>query len=178
VSTSASRLFAGASAPRVFAGWAHPKGFGWISYELSVLPLPDWCINPCTDCNFLNHTEAPVKQIPLRLLERIEAPSVVPSELLALAKTYREACRMAWQLRRVKGMNKADLGRDYGLNRQHCTDYLTEDDAPTRRSLPAESLGVFELAVGNTFVTQWLSNRAGLTVLEQMQADQNARRAA
>ena len=117
-------------------------------------------------------------QIPLRLLERIDGPAVVPPEALKLAKTYREACRLAFQLRRIKGMTKTDLARDYGLNRQHVSDYLNPDDAATRRSLPAEQIRTFEDACGNTFVTQWLNAMAKLTVLEELQADANARRAA
>lgn len=110
----------------------------------------------------------------LELLQRIDGPSVVPSHALTFAKTYREAVRFCWALRRAKGLRVTDLARDFGFNRQHASDYLNADDKPTRRSLPAEQIALFEEVCGNTFVTQWLAARSHLTVLEEMQATRKA----
>ncbi len=115
-----------------------------------------------------------MEQRPLTLLQRIDGPAVVPSAALAFARSYREATRYCWQFRRAKGMTPTDLARDFGFNRQHVSDYLNADDKPTRRSLPAEQIADFETVCGNSFISQWLSARARLTVLEQMQADRRA----
>lgn len=104
------------------------------------------------------------------LLARIEGPAVVPSELLRHARTYREACRFAWELRRVRNMNKRDFAQQTGLTRQHVGDYFNADDKPARRSLPGEAIRVAEDVLGNTFVSQWIAQGARLTVLEEMQA--------
>lgn len=115
-----------------------------------------------------------MKQRELPLLQRIEGPAIVPPELLASAKTYRQAVRLCWSLRRAKGLTVTDLARDYGFTRQHASDYLNTDDRPTRRSLPAEAISTFEEVCGNCAITQWLAQRLGLTVLEELQAQRNA----
>lgn len=112
------------------------------------------------------------KELPL--LGRLDGPSVVPSSLLARARSYREAVRYCWTLRRARGLKPSDLGRDFGFTRQHVTDYLNADDQPTRRSLPAERIHDFEAICGNCFVTQWLAARQRLTVLEELQAERAA----
>lgn len=114
----------------------------------------------------------------LALMGRLDGPSIAPSEYVRACKTYREAVRAAWALRRVKYMTQAQLAGEAGLYPQHVTDYLHHDDKPSRRSLPADAVSAFEAVVGNTFVSQWLANRAHLTVLEQMQADNQQRKAA
>jgi len=103
------------------------------------------------------------------LLQRVEGPAVVPPALLSHAKTYREAVRLCWGLRRVK-WTPAALSTHYGFTRQHISDWLNPDDKPTRRSPPAEHIAAFEDACGNTLITQWLAARQRLTVLEQLQA--------
>lgn len=115
-----------------------------------------------------------MEQKPLRMLSRIEGPDVVPASMLKLAKTYREAVRVCWQLRRAKGMKLTDMARMFGFTRQHVSDWLNPDDKPTRRSPPGDQIGAFEDACGNTFVTQWLASQARLTVLEEMQAERLA----
>jgi hypothetical protein len=120
------------------------------------------------------HMEAPMEQIPLSLLARIDGPSAVPTVALAKAKSYREAVRWCWALRRAKGLKQADLAREFGFNRQHASDYLNADDKPMRRSLPGEKINLFQEVCGNTFVSQWLAAQDRLTVLEQVQADQRA----
>lgn len=115
-----------------------------------------------------------MEQIEMRLLGRIDAPDAVPSSLLLRARTYREAVRYCWALRRAKGMKPADLARDFGFTRQHVSDYLNTDDAPTRRSLPAERIKDFEDICGNTFITQWLAARHRFTLLEEIQAERAA----
>lgn len=113
-------------------------------------------------------------QTNLALMGRIDAPDTVPRNLLAAVKTYRQAVRLCWALRRAKGMKATDLARDFEFNRQHVTDYLTDDDRRTRRSLPAERIKDFEDACGNSAITQWLASRQKFTLLEEMQADRAA----
>ena len=104
------------------------------------------------------------------LLGRIDAPSVAPEQWVRMAKTYRQAVRAAWQLRRVHYMSRRQLAAEAALYPQHVTDYLHEDDKPARRDLPAEAIPRFEAAVGNTLVSQWIASHARLTVLEEITA--------
>lgn len=109
-------------------------------------------------------------QLEMRLMARMEGPAVVPPHALKTVHTYREAVRLCWDLRRVKGMKPADAAAHCGLVRQHVSDYLNPDDKPGRRDLPAEAIEDFEEFCGNTCITQWLVSRAGLTLIEEMQA--------
>lgn len=118
---------------------------------------------------FIHPTEAPVNQIAMPLMQRINGPDVVPTAMLTRAKTYREAVRCCWALRRVK-WTPATLSAHYEFTRQHVSDWLNPDDKVTRRSLPGECVARFEDACGNSFLSQWFAMRANLTVLEEMQA--------
>lgn len=111
----------------------------------------------------MDHREFP-------LLGRVDAPSVAPEQWVRLARTYRQAVRVAWQLRRVHFMTRRQLAAEAGLYPQHVTDYLHEDDGPARRDLPAEAIPRFEAVVGNTLISQWLAAHARLTVLEEITA--------
>ena len=111
------------------------------------------------------------------LLGRIDAPSTAPSPWIHHAKTYRQAVRVAWRLRRIDSLTRQQLATDAKLYPQHVTDYLHEDDKPSRRDLPADAVSRFEEVVGNTVVSQWIAAQSKLTVLEEIQAT-NQRRAA
>lgn len=104
------------------------------------------------------------------LLGRLDAPSAVPNQWIRAAKTYRQAVRMAWMLRRVHSMTRQQLSTEAELIPQHVSDYLAEDDKPSRRDLPADAVARFEGVVGNTLVSQWLASQSHLTVLEELQA--------
>ena len=112
------------------------------------------------------------KEFPL--LGRIDAPSVAPEQWVRMAKTYRQAVRTAWQLRRVHFMTRQQLASEAELYPQHVTDFLHEDDKKSRRDLPAEAIPRFESVVGNTLVSQWLAMHARLTVLEEITATKAA----
>jgi hypothetical protein len=109
----------------------------------------------------------------LPLLARIDAASVAPSAMVAMPKTYREAVRLCWSLRRRKAMTLQQLAEEAELVRQHVSDYLAPD-APGRRTLPADRVHAFQAVCGNTLVTQWLCAQEKLTVLEEMQAERLA----
>lgn len=113
-------------------------------------------------------TETAQLQIPL--MGRIDAPSVAPAQLVRAAKTYREAVRLCWRLRRVAYMTRQQLSAEAELYPQHVTDYLHEDDKPSRRDLPANAIARFEAVVGNTLVSQWLAAQSQLTILEELTA--------
>ncbi len=104
------------------------------------------------------------------LLGRLDAPSVVPEQWLRMARTYRQAVRLAWQLKRVHYMTRAQFAAEADLYPQHVTDYLHEDDKPSRRDLPAEAIPRAEVVLGNTLISQWLARHAKLTVLEEITA--------
>jgi hypothetical protein len=113
-------------------------------------------------------------QIEFPLMGRLDAPSVAPQQWVKAAKNYREAVRLSWRLRRVAYMTRQQLAAEADLYPQHVTDYLHEDDAPTRRSLPPQRIEEFEDLMGNTAISQWIAGRARLTVLEELQAERHA----
>jgi hypothetical protein len=86
--------------------------------------------------------------------------------------TYRDVVKLCWQLRRVRNMTQATLAAEAGLYAPHVTCYL--HDGKRKRDLPAWAIRGFEIACGNTAITQWLSRGAKLTVLEEIQAERLA----
>ena len=99
---------------------------------------------------------------------RMDGPSIVPSEAIRAVDSYRNAVRLCWQLRRVKGMTKRTAAEECGLYVSHVSEYLSDDDS--KRDMPAKYIPAFEALVGNTAISQWLAAQARLTVLEEMQA--------
>lgn len=113
-------------------------------------------------------------QLSLPLFGRVDRPSVAPAQYVTRCKTYRQAVRMAWALRRVHLMTQRQLAAEAGLRAQLVSDYLHRDDKPQRRDLPADRIAAFESIVGNTLVTQWLAAQHALTVLEEVTATARA----
>jgi len=164
---------AGASA-ECGLGWVHHRGGVCVAGHALSFARFEQVHGQVRALYFDNpHTEAPV-QIPLPLLQRIDGPAVVPASTLQLARSYRQAVRLCWTLRRAKGLTPSDMARDFGFVRQHVGDYLNPDDKAGRRDLPADQIGLFQEICGNCAITQWLASRDRLTVLEQLQADQRA----
>ena len=110
----------------------------------------------------------PSEQLPLRLLCRLDAPSVVPHSSIAGCKTYREAVKLCWDLRRVRNMTRRGLAEEAGLYPPHVSCYLNDNDRS--RDLPGSAVRGFEWACGNTAISQWHAMNAQLTCLEEMQA--------
>lgn len=110
----------------------------------------------------------------LPLLARLDGPSVVPTEIIKQIKSYRQACRVAWGLRRVQYMTYRQLAAETGLIYQHVGDYFNPDDKPSRRDLPGDALSAVEAVLGNTVISQWHAWNSNLTVLEEMQASRAA----
>ncbi|OWQ92009.1 hypothetical protein CDN99_06535 [Roseateles aquatilis] len=150
------------------AGWAQLEG---LTYRAFIVCAAQPVHQPVQPSHFLNPFKEATLQHTLPLLGRIDAPSVVPPSLLKHIRCYRAAVRLCWALRRAKGLRVSDLGRDHGFTRQHVSDYLNDDDLPTRRSLPAEQIHLFEDVCGNTAITQWLAGRHRFTLLEELQAE-------
>jgi hypothetical protein len=117
-------------------------------------------------------------QAELPLLARMEGPAVVPPELMRTVRSYRQAVRLCWQLRRLRRMTFRQLAAECDLTHQHVGDYFNADDLPRRRSLPGEAIAIVEAVLGNTAISQFTAQRARLTVLEEVQAAAHARRAA
>ena len=113
-------------------------------------------------------------QLEFPLLTRMEGPAIVPAELMRTAKTYREAVRLCWGLRRLRKLTFRQLGAECDLIYQHVGDYFNSDDKPGRRELPAEAVKAVEALLGNHAISQWHARRAGLTVLEELQVRRQA----
>ncbi len=108
-----------------------------------------------------------MEQLELRLLYRHDAPSVLSPHLIAKCKSYRDAVKLCWQERRVKGMTKRRLAEEAGLYAPHVTCYL--EDSKRARDLPGHAVRAFEYVCGNTAISQWHSAGVKLTVIEEMQ---------
>lgn len=100
------------------------------------------------------------------LLCRLDAPSVVDPKRVVACKTYREAVRLCWDMRRVKTLTKAALAERAGLYASHITCYL--EDVKTKRDLPGWAVRAFEWECGNTAISQWHNVGARLAVVEEM----------
>ena len=107
-----------------------------------------------------------MEQLQLALLCRLDAPSVVPPSYVAKCKTYRDAVKLCWALRRVRNMTQARLAEEAGLYAPHVTRYL--HDGKTQRDLPGWAIKGFEWACGNCAISQWMNVGAKLTVVEEM----------
>lgn len=113
--------------------------------------------------------EAPVKQTELALLGRLDAPSVVAPELVGRCRSYRDAVKLCWQLRRVRNMTQKSLAEEAGLYPPHVSGYLMDKAKACARDLPGSKVVEFQTVCGNTAISQWLSQHSRLTVLEEMQ---------
>lgn len=108
-----------------------------------------------------------MEQLPLGLLCRLDAPSVVDPALIAACATYRDAVKLCWNKRKVVNMTKKLLAERAGLYASHVNCYL--NDGKRQRDLPAEHIRGFERACDNTAISQWIALHAQLTPVEEMQ---------
>lgn len=111
-----------------------------------------------------------MEQLPLRLLCRLDAPSVVPPDVIARIPDYRAAVRFCWLHRRRSKMTKAQLAEEAALYAPHVTCYLSDPTLQRKhqRDLPGSGIKGFEAACGNTAISQWLAMQAQLTVIEAL----------
>ncbi|SSW66628.1 hypothetical protein AVE30378_02167 [Achromobacter veterisilvae] len=109
--------------------------------------------------------EAPME--PMRFLEQSE---------IARCATYRQAVRLAWEQRQPHGMTMRTLAELCGMYPQHVSSYLHEDplmpSGAPRLNLPADKISVFEAAVGNYAVSQYLIRLGHLTIMQEVIATQ------
>lgn len=113
-----------------------------------------------------------MQQQELKLLGRLDSPSVVPTHYLKQCRTYRDAVLMCWALRRVKRMSTLSMAEAVGMPTHLRSCYLSSDES--KRDMPAKHIPAFEAVCGNTCVSQWLAMQAKLTVMEEIQADRMA----
>ena len=155
----------GASLGHLASGWAHQKGVIFRTCHAFSFGPRQLVIQQVIPAIF--SIEAPMEQMELRgLLCRLDAPSVVPPALIAQCKTYRDAVKLCWNLRRVRNMTRARLAEEAGLYAPHVTCYLA--DGMRQRDLPGWAVKGFEWACGNTAISQWHNVGARLTVVEEM----------
>jgi hypothetical protein len=111
-------------------------------------------------------------QLTLPMLTVYEGPRIVPADVVAACKNYRDAVRMCWQLKPRTRLTRAQLAEETGCYGSHVSDYLS--DKETSRNLPAERIAAFEVSCGNRLITQWLAAQAHLTILETFLAQKSA----
>jgi len=97
---------------------------------------------------------------------------------IARCVTYRQAVRLAWDMRRPRGMTMRTLAELCGMYPQHVSSYLHENpllpSGAPRLNLPAEKISAFEAAVGNYAVSQYLNHLGRLTIMQEVIAAQRA----
>lgn len=103
----------------------------------------------------------------LPMLAAVQEPQFVDKQLIKQCQTYRDAVRLCWALRRVKGMTQRTVAELADIHTPHISDYLAER-AKTVRNLPADKIEAFESVCGNRAITQWLVRRAGLHLAEEL----------
>lgn len=96
---------------------------------------------------------------------------VVPPQVVASIRSYRQACRLAWKIKRTR-MSQRTLAELAGLYYSHVSDYFSPH--PHRRELPAKHIAAVEAVIGNTVISQWVAQQSHLTVLEELQAQHRA----
>jgi hypothetical protein len=107
-----------------------------------------------------------MSQLTLPMLTVYEGPRLVPADVVAACKTYRDAVRMCWNLKPRTRMTRAQLAEETGCYASHVTDYLNDDEA--KRDLPAKHINAFEVSCGNRLITQWMAAQAHFTILETL----------
>ncbi|WP_250481872.1 XRE family transcriptional regulator [Caballeronia sp. NCTM5] len=104
-----------------------------------------------------------------------DAPRFLPDELIAQCGSFRDAVWLAWENRTIRGMTKRTLAEVCGLYAPHVTNMVNakayDSKGKKRADLPAEKVDEFERVVGNRAISQWLADRAELTILERMIAN-------
>jgi hypothetical protein len=164
VSTSNGVSRQGASQGCARVGRAHQKGVDFrIRHASSFAPRQLVIQQVIPSYLFI---EAPMEQMHLSLLCRLDAPAVVPPALLAQCKTYRDAVKLCWELRQVRNLTGKLLAERAGLYPSHVSCYLK--DGKRQRDLPGWAVKGFEWACGNTAISQWHNVNAKLTVVEEM----------
>jgi hypothetical protein len=104
----------------------------------------------------------------------VHAPAFLPTDAVLACGTFREVVRLSWTHRRIKAMTLRTLAERIECYPSHISDYLAQDDKPTRRNLSAEKLNAWASAVGNWGVQQWLARQSKLTILEEVIAERAA----
>jgi hypothetical protein len=98
-------------------------------------------------------------------LQRRDDLVFLPDELIAQCKTYRDACLLAWEWRRVQGLTKLTLAEEAGLRHNLVTDYFNEEPTDRhgkkRRELPGHAVVDVEEVLGNHAISQWITMRKG-----------------
>ncbi|MCM2569729.1 hypothetical protein NAT65_01415 [Achromobacter xylosoxidans] len=111
-------------------------------------------------------------------IRRSEPMQFIDKAEIARCVTYRQAVRLAWERRQLRGMTMRTLAELCGMYPQHVSSYLHEDpvmpSGAPRLSLPADKIGAFEAAVGNYAISQYLIRLGHLTIMQEVIAAQGA----
>ncbi|MFM0151419.1 XRE family transcriptional regulator [Paraburkholderia sediminicola] len=98
----------------------------------------------------------------------------VPTELVNGCKSYRDACRLAWEWREVKNQTKLGLAERCDLRACFVTDYFNEEPKDRkgrrRRELPADKIDAVEEVLGNNAISQYLNRKKGFRIWEEVKA--------
>ena len=104
----------------------------------------------------------------------MNGPQAVPTEIVKQCKTMKDALRLEWQMRRIKGMTQSYCASVCGFHAPHLSLWLSDKEGAP--DMPAKHLTAFHGVTGWTLTTQWLAMQAELTVMEEVQANVQAER--
>lgn len=91
---------------------------------------------------------------------------------VAECASFRDAVRLAWKHRAVRGMTQRTLAELLEVKTSHMSNMLNHQavdrHGKPRQDLPARYIAEFERVVGNRAVTQYLTRMAMLTLMEEV----------
>jgi hypothetical protein len=105
-------------------------------------------------------------------------PKFLPKDAIAACSSFRDAVRLAWDSRSMRGMTQRTLAETLDVKTSHMSNMLSNQAADRhgkpRQDLPARHVADFERVVGNRAVTQYLIRMAMLTLMEEVIHSQRA----
>lgn len=104
----------------------------------------------------------------------LNGPQSAPTDVVKSCSSYKHAIRLEWSMRRIKSMTQSQCAVLCGFHAPHFSQWLKEDGP----DMPAKFLKNFHSITGWTLGTQYLAMQAGLTVMEEVQANIQAERSA
>jgi hypothetical protein len=96
----------------------------------------------------------------------------LPKEAIAACVTYRDAVRLAWENRAMRGMTQRTLAEHLEIPGSHLSNMLCKDgvdaNGKPRQDLPARLIADYQRVLGNWAVSQWMNRQTRLTIMEEV----------
>jgi hypothetical protein len=113
----------------------------------------------CVPTSFIR--EAQGRDGLVQLIKRPAGVAIVAPNLVAQCATYRDAVRLCFSLRNVTTLCARSVSEACGAHPPHMSEYLAHQG---RRDMPAKYATAFQIACGNSAISQWMAQQLGLEV--------------